>query len=392
MQSASDDRGPFAFAVEARDGRARAGRVRTPHGSAATPVFMPVGTAATVKALTPEQVRRTGASIVLCNTYHLALRPGERTIERLGGLHAFMKWDGPILTDSGGFQVFSLGGLTETDADGVTFKSHVDGARMRLTPERAMEIQSALGSDVAMTFDECLPYPCDAERVRRSLDERTLPWEERSLAAAPRDGRACFAIGQGGFHPELRARCLSALTRLPFDGFALGGLSVGESFAEFRDMVDLSTALCPEDKPRYVMGVGTPREILAAVALGVDLFDCVLPTRNARNAQAMTAEGPLRLRNAAHAEDPRPLEEGCACDACGPRFSRAYLRHLFMAEEMLAATLVSSHNLAYLARLAAGARAAIVAGRFADYADAALRGWPATTGLADGKGARDGLR
>lgn len=376
-----DDRGPFAFAVAARDGRARAGRLRTPHGSAATPAFMAVGTAATVKALTPAQVRGTGVEVVLCNTYHLALRPGERAIERLGGLHAFMKWDGPILTDSGGFQVFSLGALTEVDADGVTFKNHLDGAKMRLSPERAIEIQTALGSDIAMVFDECLPYPSDEDRVRRSLFERTLPWEVRSLAAAPRDGRACFAIGQGGFYPGLREECLRELTKHPFDGFALGGLSVGESFDEYRAMVDLSTALLPEDKPRYVMGVGTPRELLAAVRLGVDLFDCVLPTRNARNAQAMTADGPLRLRNAKHADDPRPLEEGCACEACGPGFSRAYLRHLFAAEEMLAATLVSSHNLAFLARLMAGARAAIVAGTFDDYAAATLARWPADAGL-----------
>jgi queuine tRNA-ribosyltransferase len=355
--------------------------MRTPHGAAATPAFMAVGTAATVKALTPAQVRGTGVEVVLCNTYHLALRPGERAIERLGGLHAFMKWDGPILTDSGGFQVFSLGALTEVDADGVTFKNHLDGAKMRLGPERAIEIQTALGSDIAMVFDECLPYPSDEDRVRRSLFERTLPWEVRSLAAAPRDGRACFAIGQGGFYPGLREECLRELTQHPFDGFALGGLSVGESFDEYRAMVDLSTALLPEDKPRYVMGVGTPRELLAAVGLGVDLFDCVLPTRNARNAQAMTADGPLRLRNAKHADDPRPLEEGCACEACGPGFSRAYLRHLFAAEEMLAATLVSSHNLAFLARVMAGARAAIVAGTFADYAAATLARWPADAGL-----------
>jgi queuine tRNA-ribosyltransferase len=377
----STDRGPFSFAVDAVDGRARAGRMCTPHGTAETPAFMAVGTAATVKALTPEQVRRTGTEVVLCNTYHLALRPGEAVVERLGGLHRFMGWDGPILTDSGGFQVFSLASLTETDADGVVFKNHLDGARMKLTPERSLAIQSALGADLLMAFDECLPYPCDEERVRRSLHERTLPWEIRSLAAAPSDGRACFAIGQGGFFPDVRAECLRELVRHPFHGFALGGLSVGESFAEFRAMVDLSTALLPPDKPRYVMGVGTPREMLAAVHLGVDLFDCVLPTRNARNGQALTADGPVRLRNAAHAADPRPLEEGCACEACGPGLSRAYLRHLFMAEEMLAATLVSSHNLSFLARLMRGARAAIAAGSFADYAAAALERWPADVGL-----------
>jgi queuine tRNA-ribosyltransferase len=315
----NDDRGPFAFAVAARDGRARAGRMRTPHGAAATPAFMAVGTAATVKALTPAQVRGTGVEVVLCNTYHLALRPGERAIERLGGLHAFMKWDGPILTDSGGFQVFSLGALTEVDADGVTFKNHLDGAKMRLGPERAIEIQTALGSDIAMVFDECLPYPSDEDRVRRSLFERTLPWEVRSLAAAPRDGRACFAIGQGGFYPGLREECLRELTQHPFDGFALGGLSVGESFDEYRAMVDLSTALLPEDKPRYVMGVGTPRELLAAVGLGVDLFDCVLPTP-----QRAQRAGDDRRRAAAAAQreardDPAAARRGLRLRGVRPR-------------------------------------------------------------------------
>jgi queuine tRNA-ribosyltransferase len=378
---ARKDRGPFAFAVDARDGRARAGRYRTQHGTTETPAFMAVGTAATVKALTPGHVRAAGVETILCNTYHLALRPGERVVERLGGLHAFMKWDGPILTDSGGFQVFSLGALTEIDDDGVTFKNHLDGAKTRLTPERAIEIQTALGADVAMVFDECLPYPSDYERTKRSLYERTLPWEERSLAAAPKDGRACFAIGQGGFHADLREACLRELVRLPFDGFALGGLSVGESFDEFRAMVDLSTALLPEGKPRYVMGVGSPRELLAAIALGVDMFDCVLPTRNARNAQALTFDGPLRLKNAVHKDDPRPIDETCPCEACGPKFSRAYLRHLFSAEEMLGATLVSSHNLTFLSRLMAGARDAIRAGTFAAYRDRVLKNWPADAGL-----------
>jgi queuine tRNA-ribosyltransferase len=375
------DRGPIAFSVVAADGRARTGSLRTPHGTTATPSFMAVGTAATVKALTPEQVRRTGTGIVLCNTYHLALRPGPELIAELGGLHRFMRWDGPILTDSGGFQVFSLGGLAEIDDDGVTFKNHLDGARMRLGPERAMEIQALLGSDIAMVFDECLPYPSPEDRVRRSLFERTLPWEVRSLAAFPRDGRACFAIGQGGFYPELREACLRELVKHPFDGFAIGGLSVGESFAEFRAMTDLSTALLPAEKPRYVMGVGTPSEILAAIGLGVDLFDCVLPTRNARNAQAMTADGPLRLRNAIHARDPRPLEAECPCEACAGGFSRAYLRHLFQAEEMLAASLVSAHNLSFLARLTAGARAAIARGAYAAYQAAVLARWPADAGL-----------
>jgi queuine tRNA-ribosyltransferase len=328
---------------------------------------MAVGTAATVKALTPDQVRRTGTEVVLCNTYHLAVRPGEEVIAAAGGLHRFMGWDGPILTDSGGFQVFSLATARSVDENGVTFRNHVDGAEMRLTPERAMEIQQALRSDIAMVLDECLPFPCDDETARRSLEERTLPWEIRSLACHPRDGRAVFAIGQGGFSEAVRASCLAELMRHPFDGFAIGGLAVGESREVFLRMVEVSTALLPWDKPRYLMGVGSPRELLDAIALGVDLFDCVLPTRNARNGQALTASGPIRLRNAAHAKDFRPLEEGCPCEACGPGLSRAYLRHLFVANEMLAGTLVTSHNLTFLQRLMACARAAIAEGRFAEW-------------------------
>jgi queuine tRNA-ribosyltransferase len=365
----SSPRGAFGFEVLARDpgGRARAGVVTTPHGRARTPAFMAVGTAATVKALTPEQVRRTGTEVVLCNTYHLAVRPGEDLIAAAGGLHRFMGWDGPILTDSGGFQVFSLATSRVVDDDGVTFRNHVDGAEMRLTPERAMAIQVALGSDVAMVLDECLPHPCDDDAARRSLEERTLPWELRSLACHPRDGRAVFAIGQGGFSESLRASCLAELLRHPFDGFAIGGLAVGESREVFLRMVDVSTSVIPADKPRYLMGVGSPRELLDAIALGVDLFDCVLPTRNARNGQALTAAGPVRLRNACYARDFGPLEAGCPCEACGPGLSRAYLRHLFASGEMLAGTLVTSHNLTYLQRLMAGARDAIAAGKFEEF-------------------------
>jgi queuine tRNA-ribosyltransferase len=329
---------------------------------------MAVGTAGTVKALTPEQIARTGTEIVLCNTYHLAVRPGADVVAHSGGLHAFMGWNGPILTDSGGFQIFSLASATEVDDDGVTFRNHVDGTPMRLTPERAMEIQALLGSDVAMALDECLPYPCAEAVAERSLHERTLPWEVRSLRCHPGGGRAVFAIGQGGFSARLRRECLAELTRHPFDGFAIGGLAVGESREVFLEMLALSTELMPSEKPRYLMGVGSPREMIDAVGLGVDLFDCVLPTRNARNGQAFTAAGPVRLRNAVHARDVRPLEEGCGCEACRVPLSRAYLRHLFLAEEMLAATLVTSHNLWFVQRLLARARDAILAGTFADFA------------------------
>jgi queuine tRNA-ribosyltransferase len=378
MRADPPERAPFRFEVvaRARGARARAGRLATPHGGARTPAFMAVGTAATVKALTPEQIARTGTEIVLCNTYHLAVRPGERLIRELGGLHAFMGWDGPILTDSGGFQIFSLAASREVDQDGVTFKNHVDGSTMRLTPERAMQIQAALGSDVAMVLDECLPFPCDDDAARRSLEERTLPWELRSLECHPRDGRAVFAIGQGGFSEELRRECLAELVRHPFDGFAIGGLAVGESREVFLRMVDVSTAAIPEDRPRYLMGVGTPRELLEAIGLGVDLFDCVLPTRNARNGQALTASGPLRLRNAAFAADRRPLEEGCSCEACRIGLSRGYLRHLFLADEMLAGTLVTSHNLTFVQRLLAGARAAIEEGRWKEYEEGFFAGYP----------------
>jgi queuine tRNA-ribosyltransferase len=287
-----------------------------------------------------------------------------------------MGWDGPILTDSGGFQIFSLAGATAVDRDGVTFRNHVDGGTMRLTPERAMEIQLALGSDIAMVLDECLPYPCDDDVAERSLHARTLPWELRSLACHPRDGRAVFAIGQGGFSQKLRRECLAELVRHPFDGFAIGGLAVGESHDTFLEMVGLSASLLPHDRPRYLMGVGSPRELIEAIGLGIDLFDCVLPTRNARNGQALTDEGPVRLKNASHARDPRPLAADCPCEACRVPLSRAYLRHLFLAGEMLAGTLVTSHNLTFLQRLMARASEAIRNGSFPDFSAAFLERYP----------------
>ncbi len=373
--------GPFAFDVHAEDGRARVGTLRTPHGGALTPAFMAVGTAATVKALTPTQVRGTGTRIVLGNTYHLAVRPGSERIRRLGGLHRFMRWEGPILTDSGGFQVFSLAGTRDVDADGVTFRNHVDGALLRLGPDEAMKIQDDLGSDIAMVFDECLPAGASRADVERSLEQRTLPWEIRSLSHRPNDGRAVFAIGQGGFHADLRKACLSELVRHPFDGFAIGGLSVGESHTDFIEMLDVSTAMIPRTKPRYLMGVGSPRELVEAIGLGVDMFDCVLPTRTARNAQALTFDGPLRLRNAAHADDERPIDPECPCESCAGGFSRAYLRHLFAANEMLAGTLVTAHNLTFLQQVMKKAREAILAGSFAAWSSSFLGRYPAEAGL-----------
>ncbi len=370
-------RGPFALEILARcpRTRARAGRVRTPHGSAETPAFMPVGTAATVKGVEPGLLRESGSEIVLCNTYHLALRPGSEVVRDLGGLHRFMGWDGPILTDSGGYQVFSLADLTEIDADGVTFKSHLDGSVLRLTPERAMEIQLDLGADIVMVLDECLPKEADRDSARRSIETRTLPWSERCLALRPRDGRAVFGIGQGGVFEDLRIGHARALAALPFDGFAIGGLSVGETGPEFRRMIEVTTEILPEDRCRYLMGVGSLPEILDAIALGVDLFDCVLPTRNARNGQAFTAEGPFHMRNARWTRDPSPIEAGCPCPACARGLSRAYLRHLFQAGEMLGPILLTLHNLRFMQRLMSGARAAIAAGTFDAWRTERIAAW-----------------
>jgi queuine tRNA-ribosyltransferase len=371
------ERGPFAFARLARDPGcgARRGRLRTPHGTAELPAFMPVGTAATVKGVLPRDLRDSGSEIVLANAYHLALRPGPEVVFALGGLHAFMRWDGPVLTDSGGFQVWSLSSLVSADRSGATFRSHLDGSRLELTPERAIEIQLRLGSDLLMVLDECLPHTATPDEVRRSLEERTMPWAERSLRHHPRDGRAVFAIGQGGRDAGARRAHARWLAALPFDGFAMGGLSVGETGTEFREMIAASTAELPEDRPRYLMGVGSIPEMVDAIALGVDMFDCVLPTRNARNGQVLTALGPLRLRNSRHRLDAAPIEAGCPCTACSGGFSRAYLRHLFQAGEMLAGILATHHNLVFLQRTMAAARAAIEAGSYLSWRDAVLAGW-----------------
>jgi len=352
------------FTTLARDGAsaARLGRLETPHGAVETPAFMPVGTQATVKGLTPDQIRATGARMLLANAYHLALRPGEETVAALGGLHSFMGWDGPILTDSGGFQVFSLAARNRINDHGVAFRSHVDGRLLELTPERAVFIQQALGSDVAMCLDHCPALPASRDEIGQAVD-RTIAWAGRCKAAHTRADQSLFGVVQGGAHADLRGRCAEALSALDFDGYAIGGVSVGESRAEVGLALEVTTHLLPDDKPRYLMGVGRPQDILNAVATGIDLFDCVLPTRNGRNATCFSSEGSVKLRNASHARDPRPIEEGCACLACR-RFSRSYLRHLFLAKEMLGPILASIHNLTYLHRLTRAIRQAIAEGRF----------------------------
>ena len=362
-----------AFTLEATDGATRAGTLHTAHGDVPTPAFMPVGTKATVKTVDPDELRSIGASIVLGNTYHLHFRPGADLIAELGGLHRFMGWDGPILTDSGGFQVFSLGHLRKVTDHGAVFKSHIDGQVLELTPERAVAIQENLGSDIAMVLDECPPADAAPERLRDAV-ERTLLWARRSRDAQRRPDQAQFAIVQGGIDLPLRAACARELTALDFPGYALGGFSVGESPEAMHRALGPCAALLPENKPRYLMGVGRPEDLLAGVAAGIDLFDCVMPTRNGRNASAFTMAGPLRLRNAQHRRDPAPLESDCACYACR-HFGRAYLHHLFGAEEMLGPILLSLHNIAFYLRLMALARQAIAQKRFAAFQAVCLARW-----------------
>ena len=365
--------GAFERLADVPHSRARLGRVKTPHGTFRTPAFMPVGTQATVKGLLPDDVAKTGADIILANTYHLHLRPGEQLVKKLGGLHAFMDWHGPILTDSGGFQVFSLAEMRKIVEEGVHFKSPIDGAKAFLGPREAMEIQIALGSDVIMSFDECIPYPSERDYAERSVD-RTTRWEEETLRHHPRDGRLLFGIVQGSIWGDLRRRSAEALLALPFDGYAMGGLFIGEERPAAVEMLDLVGAMIPERFPRYVMGVGTPLEILDSVLLGWDMFDCVLPTRNGRHGYAMTFGGVVRIKNAEHKESPVPLEDGCPCVACR-RFTRAYLRHLFVAEEILGATLISLHNLTFMQRLMDGIRTAIAQGTLRTYRDQIARTW-----------------
>ena len=362
---------PIGFEIIARDGAARCSRLLTAHGPVETPAFMPVGTAATVKAMTPEDVAATGARIVLGNTYHLMLRPGAERIAELGGLHKFMNWPHAILTDSGGFQVMSLAKLRTIGEDGVAFRSHLDGSRHLLTPERSIEIQHLLGADVTMAFDECTPFPSPREAVEASM-ELSMRWAERSRAAfTDRPGHGLFGIVQGGVHPDLRQRMAGRLVEIGFDGYAIGGLAIGEGQATTFAMVEATAPHLPEDRPRYLMGVGKPADLVGAVLRGVDMFDCVLPTRSGRTGQAFTRTGAINLRNARHADDPAPLDPECRCPAC-TGFSRAYLHHLVKAGEILASMLLTRHNLTYYADLMAAMRAAITAGRLADFAVAHL--------------------
>ncbi len=354
------------FELLTTEGRARRGRLATSHGVLETPVFMPVGTQASVKGLTPSQVEEAGATILLGNTYHLTLRPGDQLIADLGGLHRFMNWSRPILTDSGGFQVYSLATARKIDDHGALFRSHIDGALLELTPEKVIAIQENLGSDIAMCLDECPPAESKPEKLREAV-LRSIHWAERCKEAHRRSDQALFAIVQGGTNVELRAECARALIGLDFPGYALGGFSVGETMEQMVAALAPTAQLLPEHKPRYLMGVGRPEDILEAVACGIDMFDCVLPTRNGRNASAFTRrEGSLRLRNACHKRDPAPLESDCPCYTCR-HFSRAYLHHLFLAEEMLGPTLLSLHNVAFYCRLMAEIRQAIEQGCFGEF-------------------------
>lgn len=366
----------FDFQLLHTDARTAARRsvFSTPHGKVQMPAFMPVGTQATVKGLEIDQLRATGAEMILGNTYHLALRPGEETVAALGGLHQFMGWTGPILTDSGGFQVFSLAHLIKITEQEAVFRSHIDGHLVALSPERAVAIQERLGSDVAMALDHVVGLPNTREVVADAM-ERSVRWARRCRDAARRTDQAQFAIVQGGLDADLRVACAGQLREMDFPGYAVGGLSVGEPPAEMYRMLDVTVPELPSDRPRYLMGVGRPEDLLEGVARGIDLFDCVMPTRNGRNAMAFTDRGPIRLRNVKFERDPRPLEEGCPCAAC--RRSRGYIRHLFMAREMLGPTLLSIHNLTYYQRLLAGARAAIEADRFDEYRREKFSGWAA---------------
>ncbi|MWD28401.1 tRNA guanosine(34) transglycosylase Tgt [Aquicoccus sp. SCR17] len=356
----------FAFTLQATDGRARTGVIDTPRGQIRTPAFMPVGTAATVKAMMPESVAATGADILLGNTYHLMLRPGAERIDRLGGLHRFMNWDKPILTDSGGFQVMSLADLRKLTETGVTFRSHIDGSKHELTPERSMEIQRLLGSDIVMAFDECPSLPAEESRVAESM-RLSMRWAQRSRDAfGDRPGHALFGIQQGGVTPELREESAEKLKEIGFDGYAVGGLAVGEGQEAMFGVLDYAPGQLPADKPRYLMGVGKPDDILGAVKRGIDMMDCVLPSRSGRTGQAWTRRGQVNIKNARHADDPRPLDEHCTCPACR-NYSRAYLHHVMRAGEMISGMLLTWHNLHYYQELMADIRGAIAAGEFAAF-------------------------
>ncbi len=362
----TDSTPKFSFDLAATDGKARTGTISTPRGDIRTPAFMPVGTAATVKAMLPESVRATGADILLGNTYHLMLRPTAERIDRLGGLHKFMNWDRPILTDSGGFQVMSLAGLRKLTEEGVKFSSHIDGSKHMLTPERSMEIQRLLGSDIVMCFDECPALPADRKRIAESM-RMSMRWAERSrVAFGDRPGHALFGIQQGGLEQDMRAESAEALKEIGFEGYAVGGLAVGEGQEAMFDVLDFAPDMLPTDKPRYLMGVGKPDDIVGAVARGIDMMDCVLPSRSGRTGQLFTRQGVVNIKNARHADDPRPLDEACTCPACR-NYSRAYLHHVFRSQEMISGMLLTWHNLQYYQDLMADMRGAIAAGTFTEF-------------------------
>jgi len=367
-----EPKGNFEYELIAQDGNARAGIFHTPHGDILTPVFAPVGTQATVKAVTSRELEELGASLVLANTYHLYLRPGADLIAEFGGIHNFMNWQGPMLTDSGGFQVFSLSSIRKVDEDGVTFRSHIDGSIHRLNPERAIAIQEQLGADIIMAFDECSdPYD---QKYNHKAMERTHRWAERCLAAQTRRDQALFGIVQGGVNPDLRVRSAEFIASLGFPGHAIGGLSVGETKAEMHAMLEVVTPILPSNKPRYLMGVGSPEDLVNGVLRGIDIFDCVLPTRLARHKAAMTMTGRINLLNSINSRSHAPIEEGCQCYTC-QNYSRAYLRHLLVAKEMLAATLISIHNIHVLLELMRQARQAIIEHRYAQFANQFLENY-----------------
>ncbi len=364
----------FGFSLHATSASARAGRFETPHGGFETPAFMPVGTHGALKAMTPEQVRKTGAEIVLANAYHLSLRPGESLIAKLGGLHEFMRWNGPILTDSGGFQVFSLPKVKISDR-GVRFTNEVSGKSVDLTPERAIEIQNALGADIIMAFDECTPFPASEAEASTGV-RRTLSWIDRCLKAHARpDDQALFGIVQGGVRLELRTACAQSLVALDLPGYAIGGVSVGEGHELLCRVTAHTAPLLPADRPRYLMGVGTPEDMLAAIGFGIDMFDCVIPTRYARSASVFTSRGRLRLTNRRYRHDAYPIDSSCECTTCSGGFSRAYIHHLFAANEVLSAMLCSVHNVHFYQSLVAAARRAILADRYADFRAEQLAGF-----------------
>jgi len=365
--------GPIEFTVAAVDGDARTGRIKTPHGEIVTPAFMPVGTRAAVKAMAPDELWSMGYTMVLANAYHLAIRPGAELVREMGGVARFMGFPGSVLTDSGGFQAMSLAKINLINEEGIRFRSHLDGAPLMLTPESAIDIQEQLGADIMMALDECTPFPAEHRRALKSL-ELTARWAERCLAARKSTSQALFGIIQGSIFEDLRKTSASQITAIPFDGYAAGGLSVGEPKDAMLEMAALSASMMPEDKPRYLMGVGTPSDLLAAVAMGFDMFDCVLPTRNARNGMAFTSTGAVSIKQAAHARDSMPLDADCECRPCRTH-SRAYLRHLYLSGEILAARALTEHNLHFFASLMRNCRDAIASGNFRAFAMVTAAGW-----------------